>query len=347
MQWQQTESLIYSFPAVSYKNGKVATFDMDGTIITTKSGKKFPINALDWKFWHDSVPVVLREYYKNGYDVVIISNQNGIEKGKTSLIDIKSKIEEIVKELKIPITVLLAMKDDHMRKPRIGTWEVLTQSLAPIIDTFYCGDAAGRAKDFAATDYKFALNLGIPFKVPEQLFKNQEWSPSSSLIDFDPRTIPEDNRNFPHANHQEIVLLCGPPASGKSTFANNQLPGYEVVCQDELRTLPRCVKACKAALNAQKSVIIDATNRNRKAREKWLELAMTQAIPIRCIVMDVTKELSLHLNKVRSLYGNKHVPIIAIHTYFKNYEPPTEFEDWVTWPFTLNNNANPMMRMFV
>jgi bifunctional polynucleotide phosphatase/kinase len=38
-------------------------------------------------------------------------------------------------------------------------------------ESIYCGDAAGRntkgAKDHSDADYKFALNIGITFKVPE------------------------------------------------------------------------------------------------------------------------------------------------------------------------------------
>lgn len=33
--------------------------------------------------------------------------------------------------------------------------------------TFFVGDAAGRADDFASTDRKWAINIGIPFHTPE------------------------------------------------------------------------------------------------------------------------------------------------------------------------------------
>jgi bifunctional polynucleotide phosphatase/kinase len=33
--------------------------------------------------------------------------------------------------------------------------------------SFYVGDAAGRAGDFASTDRKFALNVGVQFYTPE------------------------------------------------------------------------------------------------------------------------------------------------------------------------------------
>lgn len=41
-------------------------FDMDGTIITTKSGKAFPIDERDWKFFDPSVPDVMRKCHKEG-----------------------------------------------------------------------------------------------------------------------------------------------------------------------------------------------------------------------------------------------------------------------------------------
>jgi bifunctional polynucleotide phosphatase/kinase len=34
-------------------------------------------------------------------------------------------------------------------------------------DSYFVGDAAGRADDFASTDRKFALNVGIQFHTPE------------------------------------------------------------------------------------------------------------------------------------------------------------------------------------
>ena len=33
--------------------------------------------------------------------------------------------------------------------------------------SYYVGDAAGRADDFASTDRKLALNVGVPFYTPE------------------------------------------------------------------------------------------------------------------------------------------------------------------------------------
>jgi DNA 3'-phosphatase len=45
---------------------KVAAFDLDGTLIATKSGMAFPKNAGDWAWWHGSVPSRLKALHENG-----------------------------------------------------------------------------------------------------------------------------------------------------------------------------------------------------------------------------------------------------------------------------------------
>lgn len=108
-----------------------------------------------------------------------------------------------MKKLNLPILVFLATKGDLMRKPRVGGWDEMAKMLRPsVIDmdaSFYCGDAAGRpkisgrTKDFAATDYKFALNLGIQFHTPEALFLGSKQRihthPDTWEIGFDPRPL--------------------------------------------------------------------------------------------------------------------------------------------------------------
>ncbi len=45
---------------------KIASFDIDETIISTASGKKFATSASDWKFWSDEVPKKLKSVSDDG-----------------------------------------------------------------------------------------------------------------------------------------------------------------------------------------------------------------------------------------------------------------------------------------
>jgi len=138
-------------------------------------------NEHDWKFLYDNVPSTLQKYHKEGYKIVIFTNQGGISKGKTDEKGWKRKVESIQQELNVPLQVFAAIESDYYRKPSIGMWELMINDYnkkqeVSMKDSKYVGDAAGRpksgnkAKDFRDSDYKFALNVGIEFNTPEMFF---------------------------------------------------------------------------------------------------------------------------------------------------------------------------------
>ncbi|KAF4321818.1 hypothetical protein BBO99_00004497, partial [Phytophthora kernoviae] len=283
---------------------KIAGFDLDGTIIVTKSGKRFAKDKDDWKWFHSTlVRDKLVQLAKEGYTLVIFSNQNGIAKGNVSDTEVQTKVEAIVKSLNLPMLVYLGTESDMMRKPRVGAWKEMVGLLSAkgeeAIDkqeSFYCGDAAGRpkiagrTKDFAATDYKFALNIGIRFYTPEGLFLGSKQRihtrPDMWELGFDPKSIVlNESSDGPLLNpasarivspNQEVVVLVGPPASGKSFFAKTHLSSYVLVSQDELRTAAKCKKKCLEALALKKSVVIDNTNREPRTRKEWITIGQQQ-----------------------------------------------------------------------
>lgn len=59
----------------SKPSAKIAAFDLDGTLVKTKSGAEFALNGGDWMFAHRSVPAKLKEMYAEGFRIVIFSNQ--------------------------------------------------------------------------------------------------------------------------------------------------------------------------------------------------------------------------------------------------------------------------------
>ena len=95
-------SLLYFFPTLQRSTfSNIIAFDLDGTLITTKSGAKFSKSSDDWKFFHQNVPNMIREKYHEGAHIAIISNQNGISKGHTTIGELKTKLRAIIAELGI------------------------------------------------------------------------------------------------------------------------------------------------------------------------------------------------------------------------------------------------------
>lgn len=210
-----------------------------------------------------------------------------------------------------------------------------------LVESFYCGDAAGRpksgtrGKDFSDSDIKFAINAQIPFKLPEEVFLDQKSArneiPKNFLSALDKKPEPKqtklaltkeeskkstksekngsvaikpESKEKYTSDKQEIILFCGAPGSGKSTFWKNNLSSYERVNNDTLKTPEKCVKVCEAAVIAGKSVVIDNTNKTKEQRQRYTAIAKKYNIGLRCFVFDVPKETCLHNNTQRET--NKH-----------------------------------------
>lgn len=155
--WKDVDSCIIGH-SVAHISEKIAGFDMDSTLIETKSGAKFAKNADDWVYWNPCVPEKLRELVKEGFAIVIFTNQKGISTGQTKAQDIKTKIENIAKDVGVEMHAVIATKDDAYRKPGTKMWDLFIQNNGNVklAESFYCGDAAGRKdgkkKDFSDSD---------------------------------------------------------------------------------------------------------------------------------------------------------------------------------------------------
>jgi bifunctional polynucleotide phosphatase/kinase len=151
-------------------------FDLDGTLITTKTGKEHPIDATDWKFRDEKVKQKLQELWREGCYMAILSNQGGIKQGFRSdrALQIRTKVDEIIRQLGVPIDFICALGSASVyRKPSPGMWNLLSRNRCPNLDrdvSQFVGDAAGRVGDFADTDLKMALNAGVGYQTPEEFF---------------------------------------------------------------------------------------------------------------------------------------------------------------------------------
>jgi DNA 3'-phosphatase len=47
---------------------------MDSTLICTKSGKTFSVNADDWRLLYPEIPAVMQKVHAEGYKFIIFTN---------------------------------------------------------------------------------------------------------------------------------------------------------------------------------------------------------------------------------------------------------------------------------
>ncbi len=100
-----TKTALYIMTCCGCKpRSTIAAFDMDGTIITTKSGRVFATHVEDWKILYEpQVSETLAFLYHEGYKIVVITNQAGISTGKVKIQDLKQKVEGIVRKAGVPL----------------------------------------------------------------------------------------------------------------------------------------------------------------------------------------------------------------------------------------------------
>mgnify|MGYP002626601257 FL=1 len=131
------------------KPAKVGGFDLDNTLITTESGRKFPKNIDDWRFFNLRVPQRLKHFQNLGFTLVIFTNQSTIPR-KLSINSFHKKCSNLMKAFGLNVDFLVSTKDDKYRKPKTGMIDLYLQLKGTTIEEigvknmFFCGDAAGR-----------------------------------------------------------------------------------------------------------------------------------------------------------------------------------------------------------
>lgn len=189
-------------------NERIAAFDFDGTLVDWKEPGSFSLEPNSWEWLTDKVPKKLKvrtcssctpsmalllptcqllatkltaahmqAIHKAGFKIVLISNQALIKSALTgkAATNARAKFDSVLEAAGVPATVLIATQKDSNRKPETGMWEFFTENCNGGVKvdkskSYYVGDAAGRKYDFSDSDKLFAENVGLPFKVPEDVF---------------------------------------------------------------------------------------------------------------------------------------------------------------------------------
>lgn len=345
--WQQIGNLMLYTAAGVTPRSKVAGFDIDGCIITTKSGKVFPTAPDDWRILFTEIQPKLASLLMKGFKVVFFTNQLGIARGKLRPEVFKSKVEDIIQTLKLHVQVFVAAGPGIYRKPVTGMWDHLSEKAndGVTIDksqSFYVGDAAGRPvnwapgkkkKDFSCSDRLFALNIGLQFYTPEEFFLGWKVAPYN-LPSFNPRELDSKARLYdpPDASltsaSQEVIVAVGFPGAGKSTFFHTHIipQGYVYVNRDTLGSWQNCVSECNRGLREGRSVVVDNTNPDAESRKRYLDVSQKAGVPCRCFNFTASLEQSKHNNRFREMVASatKHAPVndMVFHSYKNKFAAP-------------------------
>lgn len=136
-----------------------------------------------------------------------------------------------------------------------------------------------------------------------------------------------------------LFLLVGPPASGKSTWGKQYSADNNVtyVSTDGIRgeigtgegdqsvsaaAFSIARNRATQSLSSGKSVMIDATNVNPKARKDWIKLAKDQGAFTVAVTFEVPYDELLRRDAKRE----RHVPPDVIKSFVDRYQRPTTQE---------------------
>jgi HAD superfamily hydrolase (TIGR01662 family) len=168
---------------------KALFLDLDGTIIVTRSGARFPKDKMDYKF-NQNILYAIEQYVNQGFHVMIVSNQGGIEKGIVKLNDFREKIRRIVNVIIVETGIPMAhigyryaignSEDDYFRKPNPGmAYDLAMSYILDLSESIMVGDASGKFRETKELfigvgedmKEKWAYIDGTP--VPDEVFEQR------------------------------------------------------------------------------------------------------------------------------------------------------------------------------
>lgn len=141
-----------------------------------------------------------------------------------------------------------------------------------------------------------------------------------------------------------VILLCGAPGSGKSTWAINFVKesGYTYLSsdrnrarvgkgEDDIKASGRAFallnKELGEALDRGENVVVDATFMSKKARSDYVTIARRRNCHLKAVVFELDRAIILERNAKRAKAGGRFVPIFVIDKMLSNYEKP-EFPEF-------------------
>ncbi len=275
-------------------------FDLDGTLVASRSGRPIATDAADIIFFH-GVEERIRDLLTAGHTLLIISNQ------AIWNVAVKSKVHAVVKCLGIPAIVATG-KTSPYRKPAANMWhKFLMQfrvNMTGIKEVHYTGDAVDTYDPWPAyrwsdSDRRFSETIQATFHRPIDFFP--QWDPSTAA-----------------PKKRTMFIMMGTPGSGKTTIGYQLSEKYNlpIFVQDQWRTRDQFLKDIRKELEeSDNSIIVDATHSNRDRREELYSLARVHDMVVKIL-------WSVRDGRLFNAERFKPVPAVAYGVYMKNFADP-------------------------
>ncbi|KAF0977550.1 hypothetical protein FDP41_003542 [Naegleria fowleri] len=138
-----------------------------------------------------------------------------------------------------------------------------------------------------------------------------------------------------------LILLCGFPGSGKSTFATLcEKHGFVRINQDTLGDAAECKKLMEKSFKHNKSVVLDRCNIHPKDRKMWITEAKKLGVKHIDLVWFTTSPEQCKTN-IRERKNHPTLPPEnadkVVDEFSKGFKPPQKFEGPYENLFEVNN----------
>ena len=154
---------------------KALFISLDDTLITTRTGRPFPVHSKDWRFIDKTLDLV--EYHiKHGYKIVIATNQGGIEEGYLTERLVTDKLTAVCEAMELylslkkgVISYLLHPKTaGYSHKPNPGmAFDAAVEYELNLRKSVMVGSMP--------SDQEFAYNAGMDEYIDVSEIDNYEW----------------------------------------------------------------------------------------------------------------------------------------------------------------------------
>lgn len=324
----KSTKLLVKIPENYSYQERVAIFELDNVLIKKKFNSKFAVERTNWDFYHPSIPARLKELSKT-FSIIILHDCEKIRTGKVNKVDIKNKLDDIIKIIDVPTLIYISYGHNYFSKPHTKIWDLIVKTFSTKNtkinneQSFIISTSASRVetpansefgKQYADVDYidrAFAANVGIKFGTPEVYFgiiemPTRPWKfPELIYTEVEKKTIlskvdefySKAKFDFPR---QCCVMIIGYPCSGKTSTAkyiaslmkNNPLIFTPTKNKKDIQKF-------SLALTDGRSIIVDDNCHKEEYREFIKNIIGEMDIPIIAYELLASFKLCRHLVHVR------------------------------------------------